>query len=236
MIDIEAPPPSYSATATTTTTAVVVVVEQVGESSSPSYSATTTTTTTTTTGVSQFGELPPNYWEAIAAVPVVGDIIPTRFVREERRAEKQKKTKTFTTSLITIVSIFCIVWGSLYIHDDCERMLAIWLVVYGSTTLVSSLLSAHAIRVGKKEISNKETVLGSLVSVFNFCWWIVGAAWAYNMKVHGFTSCPEPLFLAVFWIVTTGFIALALVVALAFFSILAAAVLTVCVAVRAAGR
>lgn len=122
-----------------------------------------------------------------------------------------------------IYYIFCAAWGGVYLNAECDHMLAIWLIVYGSisafTTTVSYYLKIKNRGKTPEQIKEDTSAFTScyagIFGCFNFCWFITGAAWVYTMNINGGYVCVAPLFNMVFWSITVNFIIMAIPLALA---------------------
>jgi len=109
----------------------------------------------------------------------------------------------------------------------CERRLAMWLLVMGVAQIILIvffiIIFALLISfVGLEKHSNASTEFGVLVSlvalgacwlclsIFTFCWLIVGSVWVYPDTGIPKTGhqCPDRLYVFSFWFVTAQWIAI----------------------------
>jgi len=112
------------------------------------------------------------------------------------------------SALMFIYFIYCIVIGTLYIDDDCDAPLAIWLIIYGALSLIIVITKSLYLRL--KCDDRRARLLKHLVSAFvSICiivsiWNIVGVTWVLQMFMQSTYTCPVILSQTGFWTVITS--------------------------------
>jgi len=114
------------------------------------------------------------------------------------------------------LSIFCIVWGVQYLNYECEKILQIWLIVYGSVCIANKLYVYMKSFYKKKKSSNdkgNEDFITAIFGLFVLAWIIVGSVWVYELFQSESYICPINIVNLTFSIVTIVWGLFALVIA-----------------------
>ncbi|RNA22257.1 hypothetical protein BpHYR1_014704 [Brachionus plicatilis] len=120
--------------------------------------------------------------------------------------------------LMTIFPISMIVIGATNM-DKCpiEPKIPIWLIVAGSVSIVLALISFITLAVPSLKVKLVLTVvfgiLGGLLGMFQFAWFITGNVWVYSKHrtvvyddPDSGLYCDKTLFLFTFWTITASYI------------------------------
>jgi len=127
---------------------------------------------------------------------------------------------TICAGLILAIPVSMIVIGSYHLHDcKAEKMIPIYLIVLGVVGLVKNLLN-----LGKKmkahltgdddatRESTRESSLDNLITLFIVIWFIAGNVWIYRVYMPTDEECNTHLYLFAFWLTTSTYIVVCLLV------------------------
>jgi len=129
---------------------------------------------------------------------------------------------TVCLGLILAIPVSMIVIGSYHLHDcKAEKMIPIYLIVLGVVGLLKNLLNfakklkAHLTNDDDGtalQSSTRESFLDNLITLFIVVWFIVGNVWIYRIYMPTEDECNPQLYLFAFWLTTTTYIVLCLLV------------------------
>jgi uncharacterized membrane protein len=90
----------------------------------------------------------------------------------------------------------CIIIGSIYFHNDCEKPLAIFLIVAGGATIANVLVrfALDSISSVDGELIRSTNGISIILSLFEVAWMITGAVWVYSMDSAYKVTCPVVLY------------------------------------------
>ncbi|XP_066275118.1 transmembrane protein 272-like [Branchiostoma lanceolatum] len=152
------------------------------------------------------------------------------FGKNASTAVAGSKGCTFCTAVLMVVPVAMIAMGALSVYlQDCpiQRMIPIYLLVFGCFALLKSLISlferCRNHHDNESEKNAKPNPLEGLISCFLFAWFIAGNYWIYSVYTTVNSTdpldanfCQPILYQFAFWVTTAMYIVVGLFVLVTF--------------------
>ncbi len=105
-----------------------------------------------------------------------------------------------------IVPGACITIGSIYFYNECEKPLAIFLIITGGTEIGNVLIrfALDTLSVVDGEVTRSTNGISIIISLFEIAWVITGAVWVYSFEPSEKVECPEVLYSFTWYFCTLG--------------------------------
>lgn len=152
----------------------------------------------------------PSYQEAVTEVLAGSAAMAGKLLSKMEVASQA--VETFVVGLLAIFGLF---WGCFYSNSNCEYMLAVWLIIYGSLATCYFVFCLCRLFLSNSHknstISKCHLLTKFILPGLILAWLLVGAGFAYSMSTNSYKICPAALFWGAFWLITGNFILIVIV-------------------------